>query len=404
MKPRILFSILIGIGLFFISCNPAPTIEKDGGIRVVVKISYRSFFKALVGEYDSKSIDPVLDAIESKEAESIEMYLTNFINAEQQIATDLNLVSLFFKPEFQGRLSYNSSNQDVINVLKKEWEDACNTMAILIKSRIVLLGYENAIVVQSSDNELTIEIPGLNSIESINNVIFARGELGFWETFENKDCFEYMNDVNEYLKKNMDLIQEPGDSVLMDSVIAESPLFWLLSPVLDHNSQLMPGSVVGYVLPENKPKIEKLLANDSITIFFRRDCKFLWSKEMGNQENPYYELVALRADRSGGPILSGDVVTKAEVDGNNGIMLQMNSEGAHLWKRITAENIGLNIAMTIDDVVYSHPTVQGEIEGGRSSIAGNFTFEESQNLAIIVQSGKYPLPLQFVKSEVLDPK
>ncbi len=156
-------------------------------------------------------------------------------------------------------------------------------------------------------------------------------------------------------------------------------------------------------------EINALMSDTKIKAFFPPNLEFLWSvKPIGTSQagEEIFELFPIKKGRNAKAPLEGDVITNANNDiAQDGrgyeINMQMNSRGAKVWKRLTAENIDRKIAIVLDNRVYSAPTVQNEIPGGRSAISGNFTLEESKDLANILKAGALPAPARIVEEAIV---
>ncbi|MDP6908537.1 MAG: protein translocase subunit SecD, partial [Flavobacteriales bacterium] len=200
-----------------------------------------------------------------------------------------------------------------------------------------------------------------------------------------------------------------GDESIED-LQKDNPLFAVLSPAASQDG-LYRGPVVGYAAVRDTSKVNKYLAMDRVKTIFPRDLKFYWTVKPIDPQNPaqVHQLVAIKVtSRDGEPPLGGDAIADANKDfGQFGaspeISMTMTPDGANVWKRLTGENIGKSIAIVLDDYVYSFPTVQGEIGGGRSSITGNFTIKEADDLATVLKAGKLPAPARIVEEAVVGP-
>jgi SecD/SecF fusion protein len=161
-------------------------------------------------------------------------------------------------------------------------------------------------------------------------------------------------------------------------------------------------------------KVNRLLARPEIRNLFPNNMKSLWGvKPEKTQETAVKDqdavlpLYFVKKGRDSKAPLEGSVITDARQDfderGQAEVNMAMNSEGARIWKRMTAANIGRRIAIALDNYVYSAPVVRGEIPGGNSSISGNFTIDEAKDLANILKAGKLPVPTRIVEEEVVGP-
>ncbi len=211
-----------------------------------------------------------------------------------------------------------------------------------------------------------------------------------------------------------------------DEFASENPLYAIIQPIIyqdPESQQYFPGEgpVVGYVSLKNKVEVNALLADRNILKNFPSDIKFMWSSKpiLGDDRKPtdVYALHAIKVlNRDGKARLEGDAITNATVTadplGQPEISMSMNATGAKMWKQMTREasqgNVNgtpanKSIAVVLDDLVYSAPVVNGEIPGGQSSISGQFSPEEAQDLANVLKAGKLPAPANIIEEAIVGP-
>lgn len=427
MKNRIIFLSLV-IGILFIGCKSNPTFEKDGGIRVKLSVSYQEYIKSLVVNENDSQFNRVLSEINNEQVKDFNGYVNAFQKATEKLLPETTLAAIFSRFEWKDKINYNSSNEEVVRVLKTEWDSVLISTINTIKKRLEKMDAENAIVKIENGNNIIVEIPGNKDLKRIEKVLLTVGKLGFWETYQNQEMYAYLTQINDYLVKikyfqsneaitpitekqssdSSSLIslvedQKELNNQSVDSLAATLPLFSVLMPVTSGDGKLIPGSAVGNVLSKDTAIVNRILQLDTVLQFLPRNCRLVWSNAMNQGENNYFELVALKCNRGNQPVLDGSVIATVEAKQNE-ISLQMNAEGTKIWKRMTAENINRQIAVTLDDIAYTHPTVMSQIEGGKSTITGNFTNDEATDLAFILNAGKYPIKLNLVKTEAIEAK
>ncbi|MCB9360294.1 MAG: protein translocase subunit SecDF [Flavobacteriales bacterium] len=193
----------------------------------------------------------------------------------------------------------------------------------------------------------------------------------------------------------------------------EHPLFAIMRPAIfqDENGQYFPGQgpIVGYVAIKDTAKVNAYMAMKEVKALFPPRIKFLWTAKPYDDEGKFLQLLAIKVDnREGKAVLEGDVIIDAsqqfdQFSGSPRIDMAMNGEGANKWKHITADNIGKSVVIALDNLVYSFPTVQGEISGGQSNITGNFDIEEAKLIANILKAGKLPAPARIIEENVVGP-
>ena len=199
-----------------------------------------------------------------------------------------------------------------------------------------------------------------------------------------------------------------ANSLSFEEFANENPLYALLYPNVDQQNQLNSGPVVGFCAVKDTAALNVYLKDDAIRKFFPVDVKFAYTVKPYDPDGKFVQLVALKSDRNGKSAMEGDVVTDAvqvfgQFASSAEVSMEMNAEGAKQWKRLTAENIKKSVAIVLDGYVYSYPTVQAEIAGGRSSITGNFTVNEAKDLANILKSGKLPAPARIIEEAIVGP-
>ena len=263
-------------------------------------------------------------------------------------------------------------------------------------------------------NSTTIEVvlPGPQDQNRVAHMLVTTANLEFWETYENSEVYEYLQKAEGKVAASLmpdstvgavDTLSEvlSVDGEIKDSLEyvhqmeAEHPLFRYLMPAIyqgaSGNYEFNKGPVVGYCHPSDTAMVTQLLNSEPAIKSFPANLKFCWTAEPWQTEpnQPLYMLIALKRSNRKGPCLNSDVIVKAEsvineYSGQPEISIAMNEAGAMMWQKMTGSNVGRSIAMVIDNAVYSYPTVNGEITGGVSVISGNFTVEETKNLAALL--------------------
>lgn len=193
----------------------------------------------------------------------------------------------------------------------------------------------------------------------------------------------------------------------------ENPLFAILRPALvqDEKGNYYPaeGPAIGFCHIKDTAKVNRYLGMAHVRNTFPKQFKALWTHKAYDENGNFLQLVAIKVtSRDNRAPLEGDVITEArqdfnQMDNSPEVTMIMNGEGAKTWKRMTGENIGKSVAIVLDDYVYSFPTVQGEIGGGRSSITGRFTIEEAKDLANVLKTGKLPARARVVEEAIVGP-
>jgi len=431
-------------------------LDLKGGMNVTMEISVVDIIKAMSGYSKDVTFNKALAMATEMQKNSTEHYVVLFGKAFEQLDPEARLSSptLFGKAEYKDKINFNTSNQEVLEIIRKESDAAVDRTYNILRTRIDRFGVSQPNIQKlQASNRILIELPGVKEPERVRKLLQGTAKLEFWETYEYKDVYKFLADANDRLKDtgtkvedthiedndiiNEDIVVEELSSEISDtnklSVLdqlssdanteslsndsfdkfkEENPLFALLQPALiqDETGNYYPaqGPVVGYALIKDTAQINQMFQHNFIKSLFPNDLKFLWTVKPFDKEETSLQLVAIRVtSRDKTAPLAGDVIVDARQDydqnGRPEILMIMNSEGARTWKRLTGDNIGSSVAIVLDNYVYSFPTVQSEISGGRSSITGNFTIAEAQDLANILKAGSLPAPAHIVEEAIVGP-
>jgi SecD/SecF fusion protein len=442
-------------------------LDLKGGMNVTLEVSVADLIQAMAG---ANSNDPVFkqaltEAIKAQQ-NSQEDFVTLFGRAFQKADPNAKLAAIFNSMEFQGRIGFNSTNEEVLKVIRQETNDAVDRTFNILRTRIDKFGVTQPNIQQLGKGRILVELPGVKEPERVRKLLQGTARLEFWETYENSEIFESLQKVNDLLKEKPYLVSgsapvteadtlstanagNPLDSLnaitaenpsqtdtsanksllseiekdtskndtsatrTFEEFAKENPLFAVLSPAIFQNqnnqSEYRKGPVIGYALIKDTSKVNRILALPEVKAILPKDFKPAWGVKPPTEGSSALELIALKVtSRDGNPPLDGSVIVDARQDfgqfnSKPEIVMNMNAEGAKIWKRLTGENIGRSIAIVLDGYVYSYPTVQGEIAGGRSSITGQFTISEAKDLANILKAGKLPAPARIVEEAVVGP-
>ncbi|MBK8873059.1 MAG: protein translocase subunit SecDF [Bacteroidetes bacterium] len=434
-------------------------LDLKGGMNVTLEVSVVDLIRSM----SNNSTDPtfnkaITNAIELQK-NSQKDFVTLFGEAFAAADPNAKLAAVFSTMELQDRVTFNSSNEEVLKVIKEESDAAINRSFNILRTRIDKFGVTQPNIQQLGSGRILVELPGVKEPERVRKLLQGTARLEFWETYENKDAFNYLNTINETLKSaekkdsilatQIDTTTAPLDAVvattdsttvtpdttktaLLDQIKSdtttaaadsanqsfeqfakENPLFAVLSPAIVQNAQgqseYMKGPVVGYSLIKDTSKVNAFLHREDVLAKLPKNIKFLWGVKPPTPESKALELIAIKTNgRDNQPPLDGGAISDARQDfgpynGKPEIAMRMNPEGAQSWRRLTAENVGKSIAIVLDDNVYSFPTVQGEIAGGSSSITGSFEINEAKDLANILKAGKLPAPARIVEEAIVGP-
>ena len=420
-------------------------LDLKGGMNVTLEVSVVDVIRALSNQSQDLTFNEAISLSLEKQKNSQEDFVTLFGESFQEIDAEAKLAAVFYTPQLKNRVKTSSTNIEVLDVIREEVEEAINRSFNILRTRIDRFGVTQPNIQRlEGSGRILVELPGVKDPERVRKLLQGTAQLEFWETYEYRDLISFINQANDIIKKfeddkkNIVEVEDPvdkkiesnnennednsllsqlsSDSLLQDTAqqsfekfASENPLYAVLIPSLDQNNQPVSGPVCGFAAIKDTFKVNEFLNNEEVKNIFPKDLKFAWTVKPYDSDGKYVQLISLRGDaRSMKAAMEGDVVTDARQDfgqfnGSPEVSMTMNSEGARSWKRLTGENIGKSVAIVLDNYVYSFPTVQSEIGGGRSQITGNFTINEASDLANILKSGKLPAPARIIEEAIVGP-
>ncbi len=410
-------------------------LDLKGGMNVMMEVSVPDIIEVLSGH----STDPVfVQAIQMANEEHLNSqrdYVDLFGDAFQQLDPNAKLAPIFLF-EFKDKgITVNSTNAEVLSVIKEETNSAIDRSYQILRTRIDRFGVAQPNIQKlENSGRILVELPGIKDPKRVRKLLQGTAQLEFWETYNFTELYEYFDEANKRLaeinKANEGLAEdevkeenndEPAllanDSLkaqeeALEEMRANYPLYNYLTPSYFQNEmgQTFPAQTarVGMALVKDTANINRMLKQAKNV--FPRNVRFAWCVKPNVAEDgtEYIDLVALKTSRENKAALGGEVIVDARQDydqnGRVEVTIQMNSEGAKTWKRLTGENIGRQVAIVLDNYVYSYPVVNDEIPSGRSSISGgDMSVEEAQDLANILKAGKLPAPARILEENVVGP-
>lgn len=426
-------------------------LDLRGGMNVTLEVAVDDLIRALSHYNTDSTFNAALQQARVMQRGSQEDFVTLFGRAFEEIDPNARLASIFLTLDLRDKININTTNAEVLNVIRSETDAAIDNAFNIVRTRIDRFGVAQPNIQQlQTKGRILVELPGVKDQKRVRSLLQGTAMLEFWETYENQEVYTYLLQANERLREMQasqqktevtetaaeeqteagEQVAEKDSTELESSLLAELeaagdttqlglddlenfrkefPLFALLNPSTDQQGQLFPGPAIGIAHSKDTAKVNEYLKREQIKNIFPRDMMFRWTAKSTDQAGNYYRLIALKANtRDGRAPLDGDVITDARQDFDHfgshpEVSMTMNSEGAKTWQRLTKENIGKSIAIVLDGYVRSFPTVQNEISGGRSSITGLETIEEAKDLANILKSGKMPAPARIIQEEIVGP-
>lgn len=429
-------------------------LDLQGGMFVTLEVGVDEVLRNLAGgvKGDQAFETALVNARKRINSEQIN-YLDAFVQELRKAKPNVKLAE-YFGGMSLGGVTYKSDDSEIIAVLRQEIDDSIDNTFKIIRTRIDQFGVVSPnLQLQAGTNRILVELPGVKDQDRVRNLLRSTAQLEFWHTYTVAQAIPYLSKVNEKLKGLNAGESSPADKVVADSVAVtdktandeaiadattptedsveadsldpyaglsddqklakfkeENPLWAVLSPVPQN---IDPGSpVCGFATPADTAKVNAILSRPEILALLPSDMRFFWSFKPEGQGSQYHSLIALKYNPEGKAPLTGDVVenTRVDMDQNNqrAVLMNMNADGAKKWRKMTADavaanNMGRSIAVVLDQLVYSYPTVQTEIANGSSQITGNFSPDEASDLANLLKAGKLEAPVRIEGEEIVGP-
>ncbi|MCF8374676.1 MAG: protein translocase subunit SecDF [Bacteroidales bacterium] len=443
-------------------------LDLKGGMNVTLEVSVVDVIKSLSGYSKDSTFVAALKRAKELQKDSQEDFVNLFGQAFTEIDPNARMAAIFATLDLKDKVNFNSTNEEVLKVIRTETENAIDVSFNVLRSRIDKFGVTQPNIQRlETSGRILVELPGVKEPERVRKLLQGTASLEFWETYKLPEVYQFLLDANNKIKEmeegsseeefekaiqestgDEDLVAENAiaepteemaeelvDSAAQDSLegpslleqlesdstakdstgmdyeqrLKDFPLFSILIPATTQDGNLVDGAALGYSHKKDTAKVNAYFRLKQVSSLKPRDLMLRWTFKAVDEAENYFQLIALKVtSRDGHAPLSGDVITNARAEfGNNQataqVSMTMNSDGAKTWARLTKENIKREVAIVLDDYVYSYPTVQGEIKGGNSQITGNFTIAEAQDLANVLKSGKLPAPARIIEEAIVGP-
>ncbi|NBH89051.1 protein translocase subunit SecDF [Parabacteroides distasonis] len=422
-------------------------LDLKGGMNVVLELNVADVIRSLSNNNQDENFNKALDLAYAHQATSQKDFIDLFAEEYKKLDSGARLSAIFSTFELKDKIMPQSSDAQVVSVLKQELQSAIDNSFNVLRTRIDRFGVVSPNIQRlETAGRILVELPGVKEPERVRKLLQGSANLEFWETYKLPEIYQQLvaadNVLATILSKevsadsvvtdNVERIADAAETNVSeaDSLLAElgqnsketeanqsmeefakqHPLFALLQ-ISQYNGQLSPGSTVGIAHAKDMDKISEYLNMKQVKEVLPRNLALKWGVKAIDDKEQFYELYALKVtNRDGSPALGGDVVTDANADfmqqagrSEQMVNMVMNAEGSKAWARLTKENIGRQIAIVLDEMVYSAPNVNDEITGGRSQITGHFTPEEAKDLANVLKSGKMAASVHIVQEDVVGP-
>ncbi len=447
MKSEVVYNFLFGLREYtYQECKEREInfgLDLKGGMNMILEVRVADIVKALSNYNQDAKFNEAVKIAREREKESTRDFISLFGEAFQEVAPEGRLAAIFNTVELRDKIDYNSTNEEVLQVIREESRGAIDNAFNILRTRIDRFGVAQPNIQRlEQTGRILVELPGITDPERVRDLLQGTANLEFWETYNQNEIFQSLMEANQVIAelnalKRSDVdtadvqpevqAQETAEDVaLLDEIESDSLEAGEDQTVESLFSHLAPSGrpsspVVGLATSRDTGKVNTYLALEEVGSLLPRDVKFMWTvkpipgndaqywtNQQFDENDELFQLVAIKvSSHDGRAPLEGDVVTGARAvtsqTGAYEIEMSMNSEGAKTWARLTKANIKKSIAIVLDGYVYSFPTVQNEITGGRSSITGDFTPQEAKDLANVLESGKMPAPARIVEDTVVGP-
>lgn len=428
-------------------------LDLKGGMNVVLELNVADVIRSLSNNNQDENFNKALDLAYAHQATSQKDFIDLFAEEYKKLDNGARLSAIFSTFELKDKITPQSTDAQVISVLKDELKSAIDNSFNVLRTRIDRFGVVSPNIQRlETAGRILVELPGVKEPERVRKLLQGSANLEFWETYNLPEIYQQLvaadnvlatvlksedsaattegtevaasettetttaapaettNEADSLLAKIGEDKPENQAALSRDEFAKQHPLFALLQ-INQYNGQLASGPVVGIADKKDIAKINEYLNMKQVKDVLPRNLSLKWAVKALDEKEQYFYLYAIKmTNRDGTPALGGDVVTDANADfvqqagrSEQQVSMTMNAEGAKAWARLTKENIGKAVAIVLDDMVYSAPNVQVEITGGRSQITGHFTPEEAKDLANVLKSGKMAASVQIVQEDVVGP-
>ena len=405
-------------------------LDLKGGMNVILEVSVPDVIKLLADNKTDETFNQALSNAAKQAVSSQDDVITLFVNEYHKLAPESRLAELFATQQLKDKVNQKSTDAEVEKVLREEVKAAIDNSFNVLRTRIDHFGVVQPNIQSLEDKmgRIMVELPGVKEPERVRKLLQGSANLEFWETYDAREIAPYMQAADNQLRLLLAdaateevaeeaapalstadslaaaLKGETAATVDMAQIKKEHPLL----AVLQVSNASSP--VIGYANYKDTAEVNRYLAMPEVKENLPKNLRLLWSVS-ASEFDPLaqtFELYGIKmTERNGKAPLEGDVMVDAKDDfdryGKPCVNMSMNTDGARRWAQLTKQNIGKWIAIVLDGYVYSAPTVQNEITGGSSIITGNFTPDQTKDLANVLNSGKMPAPAHIVQEDIVGP-
>ncbi len=422
-------------------------LDLKGGMNVILEISVPDVVETLADHKTDAAFVKSMEQAKKEEETSQSDFISLFIKYYRQNAPGHRLAEIFATQQLKGQVSTQSSDKEVEKALRSQVQSAIDNSYNVVRNRIDKFGVvqPNIQKLEGQEGRIMVEMPGVREPERVRKLLQGSANLEFWETYNSEEITPYLRQLDQTMANGGEVKKDTAATEKKDDAAEKAEVAEKTSPAklkvnANKNSaakaaassesaqmaqakktnpllavlQLAPQgslSVVGYANVRDTAAVNKIIYSAAAKQVLPSDLKLLWGAKPadGLSVKNVYELYALKVTQSNGHApLEGDVITDAkdefdQMSNRPSVSMSMNSDGARRWAEMTKANINKAIAIVLDGAVYSAPRVNGEISGCNSQITGNFTIEDTKDLANTLKSGRMPAPARIVQEDVVGP-
>lgn len=394
-------------------------LDLKGGMNVVVKLNAADLLRNLANNpTDNKNFAQALDL--TAKSNSSNDFIDEFVVQYKKLEPNANLAVLFGNGELRESINKNTTEAEVISLIKEKYESGIDASYNVLSKRIDQFGVVAPNIQRlEGQGRILIELPGVKNPERVRELLSRAANLQFWRTWTYDEVAQDLMALAN-VGADVETAKVEESTTETDSTSTEVKAETETKKATSIFDYLMPAqygqsSIVGYATKANVTKINEIIAKAQEKGLLREDIMLLWGARpivdpQTKRPTETYELYAIRGNRTGEPDLSGSVVVEARSQisnqlgaSHNEVSMRMDTDGAQKWARLTKENIGRSVAIVLDGTVYSAPNVNTEITGGQSSITGNFSVEEANDLANVLNSGKMDFSVLIEQENIVGP-
>ncbi len=444
--------VVLGVGTYQYAKNQELMLGLDlqGGMNVTMEVGLDGLVKSLSGYSKDPSFNKALEQANRRKANSGADYITLFADEYKSLNPNGRLASLF-APGSGKRISYESSDAQVIDYIRGEAKGAIRNTFNILRTRIDKFGVaQPSINLDENKGNITIELAGVTDPERVRKYLQSTANLQFFEVYNIGEIYEpyqkaekaiaaYLNGtkVTDSASAKTDTAKQTASSTVRDTTktatlssldtnktaktitnpadVAKnqnplSSIIQLIQPQQGKDGQMHFSAPIGYIQARDTGILNSYLQLEAVKNIFPANLAFMLGKPESDDPKAVGILPIYAVKTVEGPTLAkleGEHVSDSRQDfderGRVAIKMNMDKVGEKIWAKMTGDNIGKPIAIVMDNIVYSAPFVNGVIPNGSSEITGSFSLNEAQDLADILKSGKLPAPAKIVQEQVVGP-